>query len=75
LKYPTFGANQDLNVIFPIQRLQELTDEGVIGGLTENFYTFIGYNMDPTRLEKTLAEDLADAIEAEKPDAVLAAPA
>lgn len=75
LKYPTFGARKDLNVIFPIERLQELADEGVIGGLTQNFYTFIGYNMDPERLQKTLATDLAEAIAEEKPDAVIAAPA
>jgi D-proline reductase (dithiol) PrdB len=75
LKYPTAGAEKDLNVIFPIERLQELSNEKIIGGLTENFYSFIGYNMDAERLEKTLAEDIADAIEAEKPDIALLAPA
>ncbi len=75
LKYPTFGAKRDLNVIFPIERLQELADEKIIGGLTENFYTFIGYNMDAERLENTLAEEIAEAVEAEKPDIVLLAPA
>jgi D-proline reductase (dithiol) PrdB len=75
LKYPTVGAERDLNVIFPIERLQELAKEKVIGGLTENFFSFIGYNMDAERLEKTLAEDIADAVEAEKTDAVLLAPA
>ena len=75
LKYPTVGADKDLNVIFPIERLQELTREKIIGELTENFYSFIGYNMDAERLEKTLAEDIAAAVEAEKPDAILLAPA
>ncbi len=75
LKYPTVGANRDLNVIFPIERLQELTDERVIGSLTENFYSFIGYNMDPERLEQTLAEEIADAVEAENADVALLAPA
>ncbi len=75
LKYPTFGANRDLNVIFPIERLRELVEENFIGGLTENFFSFIGYNMDAERLENTLAEDIADAVEAEKPDVVLLAPA
>ena len=49
--------------------------ERFIGGLTENFFTFIGYNMDAERLERTLAEDIASAVEAEKPDVVLLAPA
>ena len=75
LKYPTSGAREDLNVIFPIERLQEFVQEGVIGGLTENFYTFIGYNMDPERLQNTLAKNLAAAIAEEKQDAVIAAPA
>lgn len=75
LKYPTFGANRDLNVIFPIERLRELVAEKFIGGLTESFFSFIGYNMDAERLENTLAEDIAKAVEAEKPDVVLLAPA
>jgi D-proline reductase (dithiol) PrdB len=75
LKYPTADAEKDLNVIFPVERLQELAKEKVIGGLTRNFFSFIGYNMDAERLEKTLAEDIADAVEAEKPDAALLAPA
>ncbi len=75
LKYPTAGAEKDLNVIFPVERLQELAKEKVIGRLTRNFFSFIGYNMDAEKLEKTLAEDVADAVEAEKPDAALLAPA
>ena len=75
LKYPTAGANRDLNVIFPIERLRELAAEGVIGGLTEHFVSFIGYNMDPERLERTLAEDIATAVSEEGADILLAAPA
>ena len=75
LKYPTAGADRDLNVIFPIERLRELAAEGVIGGLTEHCYTFIGYNMDPERLERTLAEDIAAAVSDEGADIALAAPA
>lgn len=75
LKYPTAGAERDLNVIFPIERLQELAKEKFIGKLAANFFSFIGYNMDAERLERTLAEDIAAAVEAEKPDVVLLAPA
>ncbi len=75
LKYPTSGANRDLNVIYPIERLQELAQEGVIGELTPNFISFIGYNMDPDRFERTLAEDIADAVVAEHADMALLAPA
>ncbi len=76
LKYITAGANRDLNCVFPITRLQELQSEGVIGELTDNFYTFIGYNMAPELLETTLAENIAEAVvEAERADVVLLAPA
>ncbi|MGI8889851.1 MAG: glycine/sarcosine/betaine reductase selenoprotein B family protein [Chthoniobacterales bacterium] len=75
LKYPTFGANRDLNVIFPIERLQELVNERFLGSLTKNFYSFIGYNMDPERLERTLAVRIADAVEAENADVALLVPA
>ena len=75
LKYPTADAARDLNVIFPIERLRELAAEGVVGGLTANFFTFVGYNMDPERLERTLAEDIAAAVAEEGADIALAAPA
>jgi len=64
-----------LNVIFPIERLQELAKDKIIGSLAPNFFSFIGYNMDAERLEKTLAEDIAEAVEAEGADAALLAPA
>jgi D-proline reductase (dithiol) PrdB len=75
LKYPTVGANRDLNVIFPIERLQEVAAEGLIGGLTPDLFSFIGYNMDPERLERTLAEDLAEAVVASGADIALLCPA
>ena len=75
LKYPTAGAQRDRNVIFLIERLQELADEGVIGGLTEHCFSSIGYNTDPERLEWTLVAELAAAVSEEGADIVLAAPA
>jgi len=75
IKYPTSGALRDLNVIFPIERLQELTAEGTVGELTPNFFSFIGYQMDPERFERTLAEDIADAVVADGAEAALLCPA
>ncbi len=75
LKYPTDGANRDLNVIFPIERLQALAADGLVGGLTSSFFSFIGYNMDVKRLEATLAEDIADAVVADHAEIALLAPA
>jgi D-proline reductase (dithiol) PrdB len=75
LKYPTSGAERDLNVIFPIERLQELANEKIIGELAPNFFSFIGYNMDAEMLERTLAENIADAVAEEGSDIALLAPA
>jgi D-proline reductase (dithiol) PrdB len=75
IKYPTVGAHRDLNVIFPIERLQELVAEGVIGGLTSSFFTFIGYNMDPDRVERDLAVRIADAVVEDQADIALMCPA
>ena len=75
LKYPTDGAHRDLNVIFPVERLQELAAEGVIGSLTPSLFSFIGDNMDPDLMERTLAEDLAEAVAAEHADLALLSPA
>lgn len=75
IKYPTTGALLDLNVIFPVERLQELATEGLIGELTPNFVSFIGYQMDPDRFERTLAEDIADAVIADGAEAALLCPA
>jgi D-proline reductase (dithiol) PrdB len=76
LKYPHDDADLDINVIFPIERLQELCQEGCLGGLTPNFFSFIGYNMDPEKFERTVAEGIAEAVvQEEHADCALLAPA
>jgi D-proline reductase (dithiol) PrdB len=76
LKYPHDDADVDINVIFPIERLQELASEGILGGLTGNFFSFIGYNMDPERFERSVARDIAEAVaKQERADVALLAPA
>jgi D-proline reductase (dithiol) PrdB len=76
LKYPHDDADQDINVVFPIERLQELVAEGTLGGLTPNFFSFIGYNMATERFERTVVHDIAEAVEVEeKADVALLVPA
>src|SRR5260370_16561252 len=62
LKYPHDDADVDVNVIFPIERLQELASEGVLGGLTQNFFSFIGYNMDPDKFERTFPRETPEPV-------------
>lgn len=76
LKYPHDDADLDINVIFPIKRLQELCQEGILAGLTPNFFSFIGYNMHPEKFERTVAAGIAEAVvEQERADCVLLAAA
>jgi D-proline reductase (dithiol) PrdB len=75
IKFPTVGAHRDLNVIFPIERMQELVAEGHLGGLTANFFSFVGYNMDPGRVERDLAVRIAEAVVEEEADIALMCPA
>lgn len=63
-------AEQDLDCLFPLQRLQELEDRGRIGQASPRHYSIMGYILDPEELlTKTvpalirdLREDFADVV-------------
>lgn len=62
------GFQQDLNVVFPIDRLKELASAGEIGSVAAFHYSFMGA-MDPNNakasvdvLSKHLHNDAVDAI-------------
>ena len=76
LKYPHDDADVDIDVIFPIERLQELAAEGVLGGLTDNFFSSIGYNWTRRSLSGPLpATSLRPVVSEGKVDMALLAPA
>ena len=41
------GFQEDINVVFPIDRFKELESEGVIGRLADVNYSFMGGGMLP----------------------------
>ncbi len=53
-------ADQDRNVVFPIDRLQELAAERVIGELAPKVYSFMGYISRPLSL---LAESIPEVVQ------------
>lgn len=62
------GFQQDWNIIFPIDRLKELAEEGVIGSVAGFHYSFMGAH-DPMAMEKEarlvagfLKNDMVDAV-------------
>ena len=51
------GFQQDLNVVFPIERLRELAADGSIGAVADYHYAFMGAT--PPTAHAALADDLA----------------
>ena len=65
---------RDINVTFPMDRLRELRDRGEVGGLAENYYSFMGAQRDPSRTIQETAPEVARRMQAEGVDAVLITP-
>ncbi len=72
--YDQTDARADANCVFPLDRLRELTDEGVIGGLTEESLGFMGGIYSTRRLEAETVPLLLERCLAQEPDLVLLVP-
>ena len=46
------GFQQDINLVFPLDRLHELAEEGTIGSVADYHYSFMGAT-DPREMEGT----------------------
>src|SRR5229473_1728272 len=66
------GFQQDLNVVFPIDRLRELVAEGEVGSMASVHYSFMG--AFPPAAAEPYAQHLAGLLKADKVDAVLLVP-
>ena len=67
------GFQQDWNVVFPLDRLRELVDAGIVGSLARDHYSFMGAIGDPPALEAP-ARKLAKTLRADGVDAALLVP-
>ena len=77
LHYNPQDVLEDLNVLLPIQRFQELAAEGRVGGLAESSYSFMGYQgypPDTTAWRETYGPQVAEALLAEGVHCVLLTP-
>jgi D-proline reductase (dithiol) PrdB len=72
LEYDRTGFQQDLNVIFPIDRLRELAAEGVIGSVADFHYSVMGAT-SPDEMEPA-AHRLSALFKADAVDTVLLVP-
>jgi D-proline reductase (dithiol) PrdB len=66
------GYRRDLNVIYPIDRLRELADEGVIGSVADTHFSVMG-STDPAAMVDS-ANSIANALHADRVNAIVLCP-
>jgi D-proline reductase (dithiol) PrdB len=66
------GFQRDINVVFPLDRLQEMAADGMIGSVATTHYSFMGAT-DPRGMEAN-ARAVAGRLKADRVDAVLLTP-
>ena len=69
--YDHRDADEDINCVFPIDRLRELSQAGIIGGVSDKHLGFMGYSQTLRDLYERAAPEMAKIIERSKADAVL----
>jgi len=67
--YDHSDAEKDLNIIFPIDRLRELQNEGIIGSLADRHYSFMGH-IDGQHIATLVGKFARQVIEKLRQDAV-----
>ena len=68
------GADKDINVVFPLDRLRELEAQGAIGELSPVHIGFMGYILKPDKLIKETAPQIIQALKDASVEAVLLVP-
>lgn len=66
------GFQEDINVVFPLDRLKELKAEGAIGSVSDFHYSFMG--AASIRAIEPKARELAGLLKKDRVDAVLLVP-
>jgi D-proline reductase (dithiol) PrdB len=67
-------ARQDLNCVFPLQRLAELEASGEIGKLAARHYSYMGYTCDARPLLEQSLPGMIRGLQEDEVDAVLLIP-
>jgi D-proline reductase (dithiol) PrdB len=72
INFDRTGFQEDWNVVFPLDRLNELAAHGVIGSVAQTHYSFMGAT-DPAQMEPH-ARELAGRLKHDRVDAVILSP-
>lgn len=74
--YDTRDAQKDLNVVFPIARLRELAEQGVIGEVAKRFWSgFMGRTYNRTAVIEQTAPALVEELQKDEVDLMILVPA
>lgn len=73
--YDNKGANADINVVFPIDRLRELVEREQIGSVAQNNFGFMGFIPNTTLLVEEYAPKVVEILKEDGVDAVVLSPA
>ena len=68
------GIYRDINVTYPIDRLEELREQGVIGSLADNYYSFMGALRDSSKVYNETGPEVARKMLDEGVEVVLLTP-
>lgn len=69
--YDHRDADQDINCVFPIDRLRELAAEGIIGGVSDKHLGFMGWSQNFRDLYERAAPEMAKIIMRSQADGVI----
>ncbi len=72
VNYDRTGFQQDLNIVYPVERLKQMAAASEIGSVAAHHYSFMGAS-DPAPMQP-FAEDVATAMQAEGVDTALLVP-
>ena len=67
------GFAEDVNLVFPIDRLRELASAGTIGSQADLHYSFMGAGLAPAAYQDTVAQ-VAGLLKRDRVDAVFLTP-
>src|SRR5690348_853081 len=69
--YDHHDADEDINTVFPLDRLRELAEEKIIGGVSDKHLGFMGYTQQFRDLYERAAPAMAKEILRSKADGVI----
>ncbi len=72
INFDRTGFQEDWNIVFPLDRLNELATDKVIGSVAQTHYSFMGAT-DPIQMEP-YARELAGRLKRDNVDAVILSP-